>query len=67
MRRQFLTSCTALKTSPASCECLLAKFELSPVEKLESAAELVVAIEDVRLGRTLPVRIQRQFIACKFT
>ena len=48
MRRQFLTRCTALETSAASCECLLAKFELSPVEKLESAAELVVAIEDAQ-------------------
>jgi uncharacterized protein YceK len=69
MQHTFIVTCTSLKGTTSSCECLLAKFELSNVEKGQSLAELL-ATEFTLLherGTPLPAKIQRLIQACHLT
>jgi hypothetical protein len=72
---KFLSSCQAAQGSPSSCECVVVKQELRPVEKPQSIAELIILEAALAQGITLeqaarhriplPEGVQRSLVQCK--
>jgi hypothetical protein len=68
VRRRFTASCTADRGSSSSCECLIVKYELKNVEKVQGLAELAVieySLLHSEPGEHLPLRFQRVVEECK--
>jgi hypothetical protein len=64
-QHKFIASCTSKKGSTSSCECIVARFELTNVTKVQSFAE-VIALEYVLLHNQPVSPTARKIIAqCK--
>jgi hypothetical protein len=64
MQQSFIVTCTK-NSSTSACACFLRDFEMSPVEKGQSLAELLAVEQGVRVHAPLPKRIQRLARECK--
>lgn len=64
LQQKYIASCTAAKQSTASCECVLAKFELQNLEKPLSIAELLTFEIPLRSGERMPSRVIRYAEEC---
>jgi len=64
-RHKFIAACTSKKGSTSSCECIVARFELTSVTKVQSFAELI-ALEYVLLhGQPVSPTARKIIAQCK--
>jgi hypothetical protein len=65
IQAQFLTTCIANRGSKSACECILAKFEESPVEMAQSIAEALYFDEVQKRHEAQPHRFREWIEECK--